>query len=105
MLTDAFRDENVGIEFQSRIDGGSYKQQRLRTPSKIMFYILHDLLFADNCSICASAEGDMKRMVDFGLTISIKKTEVMFQSAPEEPYVEPVITINGQKLKATDKFP
>merc|ERR1712102_259689 len=29
----------------------------------------------------------------------------MFQPAPGKPYVEPVITINGQKLKATDKFP
>ena len=55
----------------------------------------------------------MQRMVDlfdeacanFGLTISIKNTEVMFQPAPGEPYVEPVITINGQKLKATENFP
>merc|ERR1712102_203781 len=29
----------------------------------------------------------------------------MFQPAPGEPYVDPVITINGQKLKETDKFP
>ena len=74
---------------------------------------LCDLLFADDCALCAPTEGDMQQMVDlfaeactnFGLTISIKKTEVMFQPAPGEPYVEPVITINGQKLKATDKFP
>ena len=55
----------------------------------------------------------MQRMVDlfaeacanFGLIISIKKTEIMFQPAPGEQYVEPVSTFNGQKLKATDKFP
>ena len=41
---------------------------------------------------------------NFGLTISIKKMEV-FQSAPVEPYVEPVVTINDQKLEATEKFP
>ena len=55
----------------------------------------------------------MQRMVDlftkacanFGLTISIKKMEVMFQPALGEPYFGPVITINRQKLKATNKFP
>ena len=43
MLTDAFRDENVGIEFRSRTDGGFYKPQRLRTQSKVMLDILRDL--------------------------------------------------------------
>ena len=76
MLTDAFRNENVGIEFRSRTDGGFYKPQRLRTQSKVMLDILRDLLFADDCALCASTEGKMQRMVDlfaeacanFGLT-------------------------------------
>ena len=51
MLTDAFRDENVGIEFRSRTDGGFYKPQRLRTQSKVMLDILRDLLFADDCAL------------------------------------------------------
>ena len=113
MLTDAFREENVGIEFRSRTDGGFYKPQRLRTQSKVLLDILRDLLFADDCALSASTAEDMQRMVDlfaqacanFGLTISIIKTEVMFQPAPGEPYVEPHITINGQRLKVTDKFP
>ena len=29
----------------------------------------------------------------------------MFQPGPGEPYVEPYITINGQRLEVTDKFP
>ena len=63
MLTDAFRNENVGIEFRSRTDGGFYKPQRLRTQSKVMLDILRDLLFADDCALCASTEGDMQRIV------------------------------------------
>ena len=55
----------------------------------------------------------MQRMVDLfaeacanvGLTISIKKTEVMFQPSLGEPYVEPHIIINGQRLEVTDEFP
>ena len=41
---------------------------------------------------------------NFGLTISIKKTEVMYQPAPKAPYTEPVITVNGEKLTVAEKF-
>ena len=41
---------------------------------------------------------------NFGLTISTKKTEVLYQPAPGKPYHEPDITVNGQKLQAVDKF-
>ena len=37
------------------------------------------------------------------MTISMKKTEVMQQPVLYKPYVEPVITIKGQTLKAVDK--
>ena len=37
---------------------------------------------------------------NFGLTISTKKTEVMFQPAPGNQYHEPQITVNGQTLQA-----
>ena len=41
---------------------------------------------------------------NFQLTISTNKTEVVHQPAPGEPYGEPTITVNGQKLQAVDKF-
>ena len=40
---------------------------------------------------------------NFGLTISTKKTEVVYQPAPGKPYVEPNITIKRQ-LKVVQKF-
>ena len=40
----------------------------------------------------------------FGLTISTKKTEVTYEPAPQEEYSEPSITVNGETLKAMDKF-
>ena len=46
----------IGIEFRSRTDGGFYKTQRLRTQNKVMLDILHDLLFAEDWALCASAE-------------------------------------------------
>ena len=114
MLSDAFReDDDVGIKFHSRIDGGFYKPQRLKTHSKVLVDFLRDVLFADDCALCTTTQSDMQHAVDlfarackdFGLTISIKKTEVMYQPPPGEPYVEPYITIQGQKLVATAKFP
>ena len=40
----------------------------------------------------------------FGLTMSIKKTEVMHQPALGKTYTEPNILINGQCLKVVDEF-
>ena len=41
---------------------------------------------------------------NFGLTISIKKTEVMHQPAPGAPSQQPSITVNSQELKVVDSF-
>ena len=41
---------------------------------------------------------------NFGWIISIKKTEVMYQPATGTPYIELVITANGQKLAPAEKF-
>ena len=40
----------------------------------------------------------------FHLTISTKETEVVRQPAPGNPYSEPNITVNRQKLQVVDKF-
>ena len=41
---------------------------------------------------------------NYDLTISIKKTEVVYQPAPGKPYKEPTITVKGQRLQVVDKF-
>ena len=40
----------------------------------------------------------------YNLTISIKKTEVVYQPAPGKPYKEPTITMKGQRMQVVDKF-
>ena len=40
----------------------------------------------------------------YDLTISIKKTSVVYQSAPGKSYKEPTITVKGQRLQVVDKF-
>ena len=41
---------------------------------------------------------------NFGLTIRIKKTEVMYQPAFKALYTESVIVVNGEKLTVEEKF-
>ena len=39
----------------------------------------------------------------YDLTISNKKTELVYQQAPGKPYKESTITVKGQRLQAVDK--
>ncbi len=65
--------------------------------TKVQENVLRGFLFADDCALNASEEQEMQAekdsfseaCSDFGLTISTKKTEVMFQPAPGKQYIEP----------------
>ncbi len=53
-------------------------------------------------------QGSFDRFSDacnnFGLAISTKKREVLYQPAPGKAYIEPNIITNGQRLNAVQKF-
>ena len=112
MLSDAFRDGDVGIRLKYRTDGKLFNLRRLQAKTKVLTDIIRDFLFADDCALNASTETDMqcsvdkfaKACTDFGLTISTKKTEVLHQPAPGRDYVPPNITVNGESLKNVDRF-
>ena len=112
MLTDAFDNSTPGICIRYRTDGRLYNLRRLQAVTKVKETVLRDFLFADDCSLNAGNEQEMQQMVDlfskacdnFGLTISIKKTEVMHQPAPGNQYKEPLVAVKGQKLQAVDRF-
>ncbi|RUS88200.1 hypothetical protein EGW08_004032 [Elysia chlorotica] len=112
MLTDAFNVDTPGIDIRYRIDGKLYHPRRLQANTKVHAVKLCDFLFADDCALNARNESDMQhRMnlfstacVNFGLTISTKKTKVMYQPAPGKPYTESIGSMNGVKLAAVDRF-
>ena len=112
MLTDAFRSGDIGVDYKFRTDGKLFNLRRLQAKTKVQKDIARDFLFADDCALNTGTQSNMQKSMnrfakacdDFGLTISIKKTEVMYQPAPNAPYSEPVITVNGEKLRVTEKF-
>ena len=108
MLKDAFQDGDNDIPIRYRFDGKLFNRRRLQAKSKVQT----EFLFADDMAKGAPTEEKMQKGVDqvsyscdsYDLTISIKKTEVVYQPAPGKPYKEPTITVNGQRLQVVDKF-
>ena len=112
MLSDAFKDGDVGIKVNYRMDGKLFNLRRLKARTKVMTEIVKDFLFADDCALNAGSEADMQESIDklasacksFGLTISIKKTEVLYQPPPGNAFNEPDIVIDGKRLNVVNKF-
>ena len=69
------------------------------------------MLFADDCALLAHTEEALQHFVNrisdaaknFGLTVSLKKTEVLYQAPPREAY-SPHISIDGTNLNAVEHF-
>lgn len=110
MLLDAFQDHaGKGIPTKYRTDGELFKLSRLKAVQKVSKTVVRDLLFADDCVLNAKAEEKMQHQVNlfskvcdnFGLTISLKKTEVIFQPEPGKQYEEPNVFVKDQKLLVT----
>ena len=112
MVTDAFRDTDVGIGINYCTNGSVFNLRRFQAKTKVTSDTINDFLFADDCALNAASEADMQHSIDrfakacsnFDLTISTKNTEVMHQPATGKTYTEPNITINGQQLNVVDKF-
>ena len=112
MLTDAFQDGDNGIPIRYRFDGKLFNLRRLQAKSKVQTEVLHEFLFVDDMEKGAPTEETVQKGVDrvsdsydsYDITISIKKTEIVYQPAPGKPFKEPTITVKGQRLQVVDKF-
>ena len=114
MLSIAFKDVTDGVDINSRPDRELFNvnSNHFKAVSKVEHLTIRELLFADDCALVACSQETLQRLCDcfataarrFGLTISINKTEAMYQPAPGNMYVPPVITIDGNPLKAVEKF-
>ena len=106
MLHVAFKDTTDGVGIKTRFDKGlcSVKSSHFNAPTKVKLLTIRELLFADDCALAALSQDDLQHLCNcfataarrFGLTVSIKKTEALYQPAPGNMYVPPVITIEGK---------
>ena len=86
LLTDAFQADDNGIPIRYRFDGKLFNLRRLQAKSKVQTEVLDEFLFAAATAKGAPTEEKMQKGVDqvpdsYYLTISIKKTEVVYQPA------------------------
>ena len=73
--------------------------------------MLRDLRYADDCALIAHSLDDAQQLFDrfyaaavLGLTVSLKKTEVMLQPAGHSTAAQPVIKAGDTTIKAVDRF-
>ena len=111
-LLSAFKDSDPGIQITYRTDGGIFNTQRLKAKTKVTKSLVRDLLYANVRAIVAHSKDDLQRLTNslseatkrFRLTISIKKTEVMFQPAKGSKANTPEIKSDGKVIKNVDSF-
>ena len=104
MLTDALQHGDNGIPIRYHFHGKLFNLRRLQAKSKVQTEVLDEFLFADDMAKGAAIEEKMQKGVaqvsdscgSYDLTISIKKTEVVYQPVPGKPYKEPTITVKDQ---------
>ena len=119
MLKCAFGDINTDVKFQFRTSGGLFNHQRFKSKTRLGTSIIRDLLFADDAAFVATSLEEAEELVDrfsnaskaFGLGISIKKTEVVYQPSPcvqQKPPVHQLpttpIKVDGKNLTYVKSF-
>ncbi|BHF64065.1 hypothetical protein SprV_0200706300 [Sparganum proliferum] len=93
-------------------DGQLLNHRRMHFQSRVSTTIVHELLFADDCALNTTMEGDMQRSMDpfaaacdnFSLAIYTEKTVVMNQPPPNAACIAPQLNVNGAPLQVADNF-
>ena len=110
MLTDTFQDGDNSIPIRYRFDGKLFNLRRLQAKSKLQTEVLDEFLFANDMAKGAPTEEKMQKSVDqvsdscdsYDLTISIKKTEVVYISQHLESLTRS-LSSQWKKIKVREK--
>ena len=112
VLSYEFQDCDIGVYISFRTSGKVFNLRRFNTKSKTFQSLVRELLFADDADLVAHTEKDMQLIMDissraylaFGLTINLKKAKVMYTPPIGQVYVEPNITVEGNRFGVVDSF-
>ena len=105
-------DEEEGVYIRYGMDGSLFNLRRLHAHSKTMEKLIRELLFADDAALVALSEASLQRITScfaaasrmFGLEVSLKKTEVLYQPSPQVLNRPPNICIGDTALKNANEF-
>ena len=108
LLSHAFDSSDDGIFIRTRSDGKLFNLARLRAKTKVRSVLLREMLFADDAALVTHSEAALQRLSNrfadackqFGLTISLKKTNVCTQDVNTPAH----ITIDGVTMESVDTF-
>lgn len=108
LLKYAFDSSQDGIYLHTRSDGKLFNLARLRAKTKVSQILIREMLFADDAALASHTEEALQRLMDrftdacqeFGLTISLKKTNISAQDASHAPS----ISINDYTFEVTEDF-
>ena len=97
MLIDAFQDCDDGFLIRYNFDGKQFNLRRLQVKSVVQTGVLQELPHSDDMAKNASTEMKMQKTMSrvsqagdkYDLRISMKKTEVVYQTAHGKPYSDP----------------
>ena len=108
LLKHAFGEATEGIYLHSRSDGKLFNVARLKAKTKVRNILIRDMLFADDAAVATHSEHQLQSLMDcfsqackdFGLTMSLKKTEVLALNTDNQPK----INVDSYELKAVNQF-
>lgn len=108
LLQHAFISTNDGVFLRTRSSGKLFNLARLRAKTLTRRVLIRELLFADDAALASHTEEGLQRLVDafaeackeFGLTISLKKTQILTQNAT----CPAKVSIDGQILELVQNF-
>ena len=108
LLRNAFGTAQEGIYLRTRSDGRLFNLARLKARTKVREALIRDMLFADDAAVTTHTQQELQLLMDrfarackdFGLTISLKKTNVLGQDTPAPP----VIIIDNYELDVVHQF-
>lgn len=107
LLRHIFGSATEGIYFHTGSDGKFFKLSRLRAKTKVQITCLRDLLFANDAAVTRHSAEDLQQLncfskvcQEFGLTIRLKKTQVMGLDVNSPPST----LISNYKLEVVHDF-
>ncbi|KAJ7407976.1 hypothetical protein BTVI_61349 [Pitangus sulphuratus] len=105
-------DNENSIYVRYRTDGSLFNLRRLKAHTKTLNHLVRELLYADGAALITHTEVALQRSTPCfaeaaelsALEVILKKTEVLYQPAPQEVSHHPHVTIGETELKSVQQF-